>query len=68
MLFQQPVRIATIQLVARLEKTLKELADTFFEKGKEFDDIIKMGRTHLQDAVPIRLGQEFTAYGPSHTS
>lgn len=61
--FPTAVRIATIQLVARLEKTLKELADTFFEKGKEFDDIIKMGRTHLQDAVPIRLGQEFTAYG-----
>ena len=31
-------------------------------KGKEFDHIIKSGRTHLQDAVPIRLGQEFTAY------
>lgn len=31
-------------------------------KAKEFDSIIKMGRTHLQDAVPIRLGQEFEAY------
>jgi aspartate ammonia-lyase len=32
------------------------------EKEKEFDHVIKMGRTHLQDAVPIRLGQEFGAY------
>ena len=31
-------------------------------KSKEFDHVIKMGRTHLQDAVPIRLGQEFEAY------
>ena len=33
-----------------------------FVKAKEFDHVIKMGRTHLQDAVPIRLGQEFEAY------
>jgi aspartate ammonia-lyase len=32
-------------------------------KGKQFDSIVKSGRTHLQDATPIRLGQEFTAYG-----
>lgn len=61
--FPTAVRIATIELISRLEKTLKELADVFFLKGKEFDHVIKMGRTHLQDAVPIRLGQEFTAYG-----
>src|SRR5699024_3401871 len=35
----------------------------FIDKGKEFNHIIRMGRTHLQDAVPIRLGQEFEAYG-----
>ena len=34
-------------------------------KGREFDDIVKAGRTHLQDAMPIRLGQEFTAYAGS---
>src|SRR5438094_153945 len=34
-------------------------------KGKEFDGIVKAGRTHLQDAMPIRLGQEFTAYAGS---
>ncbi len=33
------------------------------DKGSEFDDVLKSGRTHLQDATPIRLGQEFTAYG-----
>lgn len=61
--FPTAIRIATVQLIERLEKTLIQLEETFFEKGKEFDHIIKMGRTHLQDAVPIRLGQEFQAYG-----
>lgn len=57
------IHIATLQFISRLEETLKALVDTFFEKGEEFDHVIKMGRTHLQDAVPIRLGQEFRAYG-----
>lgn len=61
--FPTAIRIATIQFIERLEVTLKQLAETFFEKGKEFDHVIKMGRTHLQDAIPIRLGQEFQAYG-----
>jgi aspartate ammonia-lyase len=39
------------------------LADALLDRGRAFDDIIKSGRTHLQDATPIRLGQEFTAYG-----
>ena len=39
------------------------LAHGFLVKGHEFDDVLKSGRTHLQDATPIRLGQEFTAYG-----
>ncbi len=34
------------------------------EKAQEFDHVIKMGRTHLQDAVPVRLGQEFEALQP----
>ncbi|MFV0520022.1 MAG: aspartate ammonia-lyase [Lachnospirales bacterium] len=45
-----------------LLETLRELKSTFILKAKEFDSILKMGRTHLQDAVPIRLGQEFMAY------
>ena len=40
----------------------KELETAFRKKGREFDKIIKSGRTHLQDAVPVRLGQEFAAY------
>jgi aspartate ammonia-lyase len=42
---------------------LEELAAAFEAKGREFDSIVKSGRTHLQDATPIRLGQEFSAYG-----
>jgi len=41
---------------------LEKLRDSFAKKAKEFDGIIKAGRTHLQDAVPVRLGQEFRAY------
>jgi aspartate ammonia-lyase len=48
-------------LVAAFETLRHELA----EKGREFDHIVKAGRTHLQDAMPIRLGQEFTAYAGS---
>src|SRR5690625_3863288 len=61
--FPTAIHIATLKHLTRLEKTLEALVDTFYEKGNEFDDVIKMGRTHLQDAVPIRLGQEFQAYG-----
>lgn len=61
--FPTAIHISTHRLIAKLEKTMQELADTFEKKGTEFNDVIKMGRTHLQDAVPIRLGQEFNAYG-----
>lgn len=60
--FPTAIHIAAITLVEKLEETLEKLEDAFHEKAKEFDAIIKMGRTHLQDAVPIRLGQEFEAY------
>lgn len=46
----------------RLLTSLTKLYETLLEKSEEFDGVIKMGRTHLQDAVPIRLGQEFKAY------
>lgn len=42
---------------------LKEMEEALLAKAKEFDGIIKSGRTHLQDAAPLRLGQEFKAYG-----
>ena len=41
---------------------LKKLHDSLEKKVQEFDDVVKIGRTHLQDAVPVRLGQEFSAY------
>ncbi len=53
-------------LVLRLQsymKTLTRLQEAFFTKAKEFDKVLKMGRTHLQDAVPMSLGQEFHGWG-----
>ena len=47
----------------RYWKQLKSLSDAFYAKGREFVDVIKMGRTQLQDAVPMTLGQEFSAFG-----
>jgi aspartate ammonia-lyase len=60
--FPTATRIATLLLLDRLLPHLDALADAFDEKGEEFADVIKSGRTHLQDAVPITLGQEFRAY------
>lgn len=60
--FPTAIHIATLALSERLLSTMEYMHQTFKEKANEFDHIIKMGRTHLQDAVPIRLGQEFEAY------
>lgn len=60
--FPTALHIATLNLIEKLVKTMKYMEDGFQQKAVEFDHIIKMGRTHLQDAVPIRLGQEFAAY------
>lgn len=57
------IRIAALFRVAELLPEAEKLGKTFMKKAKEFNTIIKVGRTHLQDAVPIRLGQEFEAYG-----
>jgi aspartate ammonia-lyase len=56
------IRIGTLMLVRGLLPRLTELARAFGEKGREFDGVIKSGRTHLADAVPVRLGQEFGAW------
>src|SRR5690625_6941803 len=61
--FPTAIHVSTLKLITNLQTTIKELQAAFIDKGKEFNHIIKMGRTHLQDAVPIRLGQEFEAYG-----
>jgi fumarate hydratase class II len=50
------------QLNNYLLPKLKELRDTLAEKSEKFSEVIKIGRTHLQDAVPLTLGQEFSAY------
>ncbi len=57
------MRLATLATLPALTDALDRLAAAFARKGDEFDDVIKSGRTHLQDATPIRLGQEFRAYG-----
>jgi aspartate ammonia-lyase len=60
--FPTAIHIATLNMLAKLLDTMDHMLDAFKKKAQEFDHIIKMGRTHLQDAVPIRLGQEFEAY------
>jgi len=56
------IRIAAVATTHSLLESLDSAERTLAEKAKEFDSIIKSGRTHLQDAVPIRMGQEFAAY------
>jgi len=56
------VKIALINSNKKLTEVLQELVQSFRNKAKEFSQIIKMGRTQLQDAVPMTLGQEFEAY------
>jgi aspartate ammonia-lyase len=60
--FPTAIRLAVMARTSDLLDALYRLEDAFNAKGQEFDDVVKMGRTHLQDAVPIRLGQEFKAY------
>lgn len=55
-------KMATLRLLQKLETELNRLRAAFEDKSREFDHVIKMGRTQMQDAVPIRLGQEFRAY------
>ncbi|HLO25854.1 MAG TPA: lyase family protein, partial [Geobacteraceae bacterium] len=56
------MRLAALRMVSALEPELEGLVAALRLKGEKFDTILKSGRTHLQDAVPIRLGQEFEAY------
>jgi aspartate ammonia-lyase len=59
------IRLSALSRLDALVKSFEGLRDTLAAKGKQFDHIVKAGRTHLQDAMPIRLGQEFTAYSIS---
>jgi fumarate hydratase class II len=61
--FPTAMHIAAAEaLTHQLLPALKELTATFDQKVEEFKDIIKIGRTHLQDATPLTLGQEFSGY------
>lgn len=61
-IYPNAIKIACYYKTIKLLFALKNLVESFREKGKEFADVIKMGRTQLQDAVPMTLGQEFEAY------
>ncbi|RST74417.1 aspartate ammonia-lyase [Siminovitchia acidinfaciens] len=56
------IHVAVLNVLDGLLAVMEDMKAAFDEKQKEFDHVVKMGRTHLQDAVPIRLGQEFGAY------
>ena len=60
--FPTAMRIAALLMIRELIPVVKELASSLGRKAREFDRIIKSGRTHLQDAAPVRLGQEFGGY------
>jgi len=56
------VRLATVFMLRRLIEALEKLRTALYAKSREFSNVIKMGRTQLQDAVPMTLGQEFEAF------
>ena len=63
--FPSAMHVAAVEAVHdRLLPAMRELERELTAKGREFHDVIKIGRTHLQDAVPMRLGQEFSGYAP----
>src|SRR6187551_3068178 len=57
------MKLALHSQIEGLARSMSDLAAAFLAKGDEFSPFIKMGRTQLQDAVPMTLGQEFTAFG-----
>ena len=61
--FPSAVHLASLeQLIHDLIPALEQLANSLGLKAQEFDDVVKSGRTHLMDAVPVTLGQEFSGY------
>src|SRR5437868_3404801 len=62
-MFPTAIHVAVAQAIHEsLEPALARLHDVLADKAKKWDDIVKIGRTHLADATPIRLGQEFSGY------
>ena len=55
-------KIAVIKQIKKTLTELKKLHNAFLDKAKEFEDVIKLGRTHLQEAMPIKLGQVFKSF------
>lgn len=60
--FPTALRITILKMAGNLLQELASLKHAFNNKAEQFDDVVKVARTHLQDAVPIRMGQEFGAY------
>lgn len=60
--FPTGFRVALDHVFGELSHAVEELSDSFYDKGEEFENILKLGRTQMQDAVPMTLGQEFTAF------
>ncbi|HSH82327.1 MAG TPA: aspartate ammonia-lyase [Herpetosiphonaceae bacterium] len=56
------IRLGVLWRLQELVQVVDRLAEAFEDRAREFDGVVKSGRTHLQDAVPVRLGQEFGAY------
>jgi fumarate hydratase class II len=65
--FPSSIRMAATRGALEVISALEALVESLRGKEKEFEDVIKSGRTHLQDAVPITLGQEFSAYARALT-
>jgi aspartate ammonia-lyase len=60
--FPSAGKLTVLKLLKELTESLDSLVEAFYCKAEEFKDVVKLGRTQLQDAVPVRLGQEFAAY------
>jgi len=56
------IKVAAVPLLKNLSVVLKDLSEAFGQKAKQFKGVVKLARTHLQDAVPITLGEEFGSY------
>ena len=61
-IFPTAIHVAAAQALARLQPALRQLRATLHAKSQAFSGIVKIGRTHLQDATPLTLGQEFSGY------
>jgi aspartate ammonia-lyase len=66
--FPTALHLAALAVGRRLSAEIGRLAESFDGKGKEFEHVVKSGRTHLMDAVPVTLGQEFRAYSSALTN